>query len=181
MDSVIARLIVLDEENNEVQCTPMGEGGGVCHIVPDNKHFSDTKLTLRLRQDGETDSAWEKTCILFKTSTKPQLLTITLDTAHRHPNNLPTDKPLFHFIRIETKRYKLIKEIRCFTGLNPNVYQTVGYAQGFPDHTHTIKIVFDMDTTPGTKTLPFDIDLFTIRLDTFEVENHDPQVGNEPP
>ena len=185
MDSVIARMAILDEKNAVIESSKLEPstlygavgGGGVCHIVPNNLSIANAKFSIMIRPAGDISADWDKPCILYKTKDSPQKLIIELDTHNMHTNG----KPLFHFVRIETKQYALVKNIRCYYDSGLAKYVDGGYAMKFPDNTHTIEISFGMSTQYGTVTLPFDIDLFTTRLDNGEVKNHDPQVGNEPP
>jgi hypothetical protein len=174
-ETVNLSLTFLDENEDPIQ--PLTVGARDCHIPVNNGNKANTRLDVTIIA-GSAVNSWKDSCVQFKTKQQPQELKIKLVTPHQHA---PTGKPLFHFIRVESPGYKLIKEIRCYTGTNPNVYQVVQYAHHFPEHTHTVDIVFIMPIAPGQSTPQFAVNLFVTRLDTNTVENADPQVGNEPP
>lgn len=178
METVKFSLSLLDDSGDLIQ--PYIVGGAVapvCLIPPGNSNKADTQLDVAIVA-GVPNGTWKDGCVKFKTRQSPQELKIKLATTHRHVSN---GKPLFHFIRVESERYDLIKEIRCYTDPNPNIYQVVQYAHHFPEHTHTVDIVFTMSGDPLQPTKDFKVNLFVTRLDTHEIKNCDPQVGNEPP
>jgi hypothetical protein len=176
MEKVNFSLAFLDENDDPIQ--PFTLGTGICHIPANNGNKANTQLNVEIAADGQQVHGWKDSCVQFKTRQPQQELKIKLVTPHQHA---PTGKPLFHFIRVESPGYELIKEIRCYTDTNPNVFQVVQYAHHFPEHTRMVDIVFIMPGDPGQVTPKFAVNLFVTRLDTHVVKNADPQVGNEPP
>lgn len=177
MENVTFSLTQLDE--NDVPLEPLIVGGGVCYIAQKQQNLVRTELSVNI-VDTEEIPVWKDTCIQFRTNSNEQILRIKLHTQHFHA---PTQRPLFHFIKLESLQgFEKIKEMRCYTDRMPGTHNAViGYGVEFPKHTHTIDIVFGMSGLPGEITPQFKVDLIVTRLDTDAQKFCDPQVGNEPP